>query len=110
MCELIFPDRFPHYAWTVQSAYSNFFESREYACLGVTCHLQFWQNDRGLLRATAVTRGGTDTERESALKMKILPPFLPGLELATFRSRSGAVPARYRGSPTVLVKSQSQIK
>ena len=26
------------------------------ACLGVTCHLHFWQNDRGLLRATAVTR------------------------------------------------------
>ena len=33
-----------------------------YACLAVTCHLHFWQNDRGLLRATAVTRGGTDTE------------------------------------------------
>ena len=24
-----------------------------YACLAVTCHLHFWQNDRGLLRATA---------------------------------------------------------
>ena len=24
--------------------------------LAVTCHLHFWQNDRGLLRATAVTR------------------------------------------------------
>ena len=32
-----------------------------YACLAVTCHLHFWQNDLGLLRATAVTRG-TDTE------------------------------------------------
>ena len=28
-----------------------------YACLAVTCHLHFWQNDQGLLRATAVTRG-----------------------------------------------------
>ena len=28
-----------------------------YACLAVTCHLHFWQNDRNLLRATAVTRG-----------------------------------------------------
>ena len=28
-----------------------------YACLSVTCHLHFWQNDRDLLRATAVTRG-----------------------------------------------------
>ena len=33
-----------------------------YACLAVTCHLHFWQNDRDLLRTTAVTRGGTDTE------------------------------------------------
>ena len=28
-----------------------------YACLAVTCNLHFWQNDRDLLRATAVTRG-----------------------------------------------------
>ena len=31
--------------------------SRVHACLAVTCHQLFWQNDRGLLRATAVTRG-----------------------------------------------------
>ena len=28
-----------------------------HACLVVTCHLHFWQNDRDLLRATAVARG-----------------------------------------------------
>ena len=28
-----------------------------HACLAVTCHLHFWQNDWDLLRATAVTRG-----------------------------------------------------
>ena len=28
-----------------------------YACLAVTFHQDFWQNDRDLLRATAVTRG-----------------------------------------------------
>ena len=39
-----------------------------HVCLAVTCHLHFWQNDRNLLRATAVTRGGTDTE-ESAQKV-----------------------------------------
>ena len=34
-----------------------------YACLAVTCHLHFWQNDRDFLLATVVTRGGgTDTE------------------------------------------------
>ena len=29
---------------------------RVHACLAVTCHLHFWQNDRECLRATAVTR------------------------------------------------------
>ena len=33
-----------------------------HVCLAVTCHLHFWQNDRDFLRATVVTRGGTDTE------------------------------------------------
>ena len=31
--------------------------SRVYVCLGVTCHLHFWQNSLGVLRATAVTLG-----------------------------------------------------
>ena len=31
--------------------------SKVYACLAVTCHLHFWQNDRDLLRATVVTWG-----------------------------------------------------
>ena len=52
------PDRFPHYAWTpAQSAHSNFIGSRVYACLGVTCHLHFWQNDQGLSHATVITQG-----------------------------------------------------
>jgi len=33
-----------------------------HACLAVTCHLHFWQNDWGLLRAAAVTQGGTNAE------------------------------------------------
>ena len=45
----MFPDRFPHYAWTAQSAHSGFAGCRVYACLGVTCHLHCWQNVRGLL-------------------------------------------------------------
>ena len=53
-----FPDRFPHYAWTAaESAHSNFVGSKMRACLGVTCHLHFCQNDQGLLHATAVTWG-----------------------------------------------------
>ena len=54
----LFPNRFPHYAWiAAQTAHSDFIGSRVYTCLRVTCHLHFWQNDWGLLLATAVTRG-----------------------------------------------------
>ena len=61
-----------------------------YAYLGATCHLHFWQNDRGLLRATVVTRGVERTPKKSqhrnlTLEKKILLLLLPGLELATFR-------------------------
>ena len=28
-----------------------------HACLAITCHLHFWQNDWDLLRAAGVTRG-----------------------------------------------------
>ena len=65
---------------------------RVYACLAVTCHLHFWQNDRDLLCATAVTRGwngyrNKNQHSKSSLETKILPPLLPGLEPGTFRSR-----------------------
>ena len=33
-----------------------------HACLAVTSHLHFWHDGQELLRATAVTRGGMDTE------------------------------------------------
>ena len=53
-----FPGSFPCYAWTAaQSIHFDFVRSRVYACLGVTCHLNFWKDEQGLLRATAVTRG-----------------------------------------------------
>ena len=70
-----------------------------HACSDVTGHLRFWQNDRGLLRATAVTlavsavtRGwdgyrNKSQHRKSTLEKKILPPLLQGFEPVTFRSR-----------------------
>ena len=63
-----------------------------YACLAVTCHLHFWQNDRDILRATVVTRGwngyrNNSQHRKSTLENKILPPFQQGFEPATFQSR-----------------------
>ena len=63
-----------------------------YACLAVTCHLHFWQNDRDLLLATAVTRGwnvyqNKSQHRKLTLEKKILPPFLQGFEPTTFQSQ-----------------------
>ena len=76
-----------------------------YACLAVTCHLHFWQNDRDLLRATVVTRGwngyrNKSQHRKSTPEKKILPPFQQGFEPATFQSRvrrsnHWAIPAPY---------------
>ena len=50
-----------------------------YACLAVTCHPHSWQNDRDLLRATAVTRGwngyrNKSQHRKLTLEKKITPP------------------------------------
>ena len=70
-------------------------------CLAVTWDLHFWQNDRDLVRTTAVTlgmewgggRGGVATDTEMSqhkniiLAKNILPPLLPGLEPTTFQSR-----------------------
>ena len=73
----------------------HFMQSRirkVYACLAVTCHLHFWQNDRGLLRATPVTRGwngyrNKSQHRKLTLEKKIIPPFLQGFDPTTFQSR-----------------------
>ena len=65
----LLPVGFPHYAWTAQSAHFDFVGSRVFTCLSVSCHLYFWQNDCGRLRAFAVTRGGMDTEWKLAHKV-----------------------------------------
>ena len=40
-----------------EARFSKIHIRKVYACLAVTCHLHFWQNDRDFLRATVVTRG-----------------------------------------------------
>ena len=63
-----------------------------HACLAVTCHLHFWQNDQDLLCTPAVIRGGggggggMDTKRFT-LKKKILLPLQQGLKHMTFQSQ-----------------------
>ena len=65
-----------------------------HACLAVTCHLHFRQNDRDLLRATVVTRGrngyrNNSQHRKLTLEKKILPALLQRFEPATFQSGVG---------------------
>ena len=75
-----------------------------HAYLAVTCHLRFWQNDRDLLSATAVTRGlngyrNKNQHRKASLEKKIFPTLLTqGFEPATYqlrvrRSNHWAIPA-----------------
>ena len=57
-------------------------------CLAVTCYLHFWQNDRDLLCATAVTWGWNGHWNKSqhiklTLENKIPSPLLPGVKPTT---------------------------
>ena len=86
-----------------------------YACLAVTCHLHFWQNDWGLLRATAVTQGwnryrNKSQHRKLTLEKKILLPLQQGFKPATFRSRvqhsnHWAIPAPGYSQVTLMLGS-----
>ena len=63
-----------------------------YACLVVTCHLYFWQNDWDLLHATVVTQGWNGYQskiqhRKLTPEKKILLLFLLGFEPITFQPR-----------------------
>ena len=63
-----------------------------HACLALTRHLHFWQNNRDFLRATAVTRGWDgyrykSQHRKLTLEKKIFPPLLQGFEPSPFQSR-----------------------
>ena len=58
-------------------------------CFAVTCNLHFWQNDRDLLCATAVTRGWNEYSSKNQnqkliLEKEILTPLLRGLEPGPF--------------------------
>jgi len=43
-----------------------------HACLAVTCHLHFWQNDRDRFRATALTRERNGYRNKSQLRKMTL--------------------------------------
>ena len=85
----------PFLCTTYNHAPYHFMQShirKVHAWLAATYHLHFWQNDRDLLRATAVTPGWNGYRNKSQyrkliLEKKILPPLLQGFEPATFQSR-----------------------
>ena len=67
-----------------------------YACLAVTCHLHFWQNDRDLLRATVVTRGwngyrNKSQHRKSTLEKKFSSRSSRDSNPRPFNHESGAL-------------------
>ena len=103
LCVSLFPDQFQHYAWTAAlSAHSDFVWSRRCACLGVTCHLHFWQNDRSLLCATVVTQGWNGHWIKSAHKLdsgeENFPTTTAGIQTRNLSIMSAAlVPTSYPG-------------
>ena len=81
-----------------------------HACLAVTCHLHFWQNDWDFLLAT---RGywNKSQYRKLTLEKKILPPLLQGFEPTTFwswvqRCKHWAIPAFRENRINVLAASR----
>ena len=79
-----------------------------HACLSVTCHLHFWQNDRGLLRATAVTRRWNGYRNKSQHKKltpekNILPPLMQGSNPRPFDHEPGALTTELSPLPVSLI-------
>ena len=71
---------------------------RVHACLAVTCHRHFWQNDRDLLHAIAVPRwwngyrnNNNSQHRKLTPEKKLLPLFLPDSNPQYFDHESGAL-------------------
>ena len=111
-----FPDMSPHYAWTTAlSAHSDFIRSRVYACLGVTCHLHFWQNDWGLLHATAVTWGWNGHRIRVSTQSKLSRRSFSrcswrDFELAAFQSQVQCSPNKLSWIPKATVQTTKSLQ
>ena len=80
-----------HPCTSLQCYFMQLTTGRVHVCLAVTCHLHFWQNDRDLLCAIAVTwrwNGDWNTSQHRKLtpEKKILLLFLRGFEPGTFQT------------------------
>ena len=56
-----------------EARFSKIHIRKVYACLAVTCHLHFGQNDRDFLRATVVTRGWNGYRNKSQHRKSVDP-------------------------------------
>ena len=79
-----------------------------YACLAVTCHLHFWQNDRDLLHAAAVTRGwngyrNKSQHRKLTLDQKISRCSCRDSNPRPFNHESGALATELSRSPRIFM-------
>ena len=93
-------------------------KGRVYVCLAVTCRLHFWQNDRVLLRATALTPGWNGYPNKSQhtkliIEKKILPPLLRDSNPGPFDHESDALttelsPLPKWAGPSGLLANQSK--
>ena len=81
---------------------------RVYVCLAVTCHLHFWQNDRDLLCATAVTWGWNRYQNKSSGRIFFsIVNFLCWLQLLTMEKK---VDYGEENSPAAPAGTQSQTR
>ena len=68
-------------------------------CLAVTCHLHFWQNDWGLLHATAVAQGWNGYQNKSQhkwiLEKKILLLLLRDSNPRDYDHETSTMPLSY---------------
>ena len=85
-----------------------------YACLAVTCHLRFWQNDRGLLRATAVTRGWNGYRNKSTeswpWRRKLSRRSSRDSNPRPFDHESGALTTELSPLPVISSTDRSQLR
>ena len=83
--------------------------------LAVTYHLHFWQNDRDLLRATAVTQGwngyrNKSQHRKLTLEKRFLPQLLRGLEPGPFEHESGALTTELSSPPQIMCPRKASMQ
>ena len=91
-----FPDEFPHYTLTKESAHFDFVGAR-CVCVFNYPPLSILTERRGFSCTTAVIRGwnvhpNKSQHRALILEKKILPPFQPEIDPTAFRPRVGALP------------------